>query len=918
MKTGSMVCGWAAALLFLGSTLVQAQPVANDSQLILLNSRVIDTSRPQAEISEALRVRTDDPSADEVVLIKFPGPITAAQEKALRAASLRVYTYLPSYSWLVKMPAGWSQSQGRLQKLGAVWSGPYHPAYKISGMVAAVQAGDPALETKRGDRREYRRDHRIVMLQVFPDADIKEVVRQIRDDLGIQGIVGYRQSERFSRIRLLLTPSEIAEHREALVQLGDVFWMDIEPRRSLLNDTTVWVGQSGLSGGQTTPIFSQGIYGEGQTVAILDTGIDPDMCWFRDTTLGLPPTNACNGGTVVNTNQRKVVGVNFLWSTDCAGGIANTEWDNQDHGTHVAGTVAGDNFTNLLLHDAADGMAPGAKLVIQDAGYQVDNCGDLPGIGCPVVDLNPIFQQTYTQGARIHSNSWGDNENAAVQNNYSAGSQDVDEFMWNHKDFLVLFAAGNSGPGTGSVGSPSTNKNGVSVGATLRSTSANSMATFSSCGPTADGRIKPDITVPGSSIVSANSDNNAASNNCASQAMSGTSMATPGAAGLTALIRQYFADGYYPTGGEVSTNAFTPSAALLKATLINSAVNMTGTTAMPASCQGWGRVLLENALFFTGQGRKLWVRDDNTGFATGSTAEQTWTFSVNSTTEPLKATLAWTDYPSTPAASINLVNDLDLTVTGPTGTVWRGNVFSGGLSTTGGASDRRNTVEQVLLNSPATGVYTVSVKAFNVPNGSQPFALVVTGDATQGGTPPPTPVTVFNDTFETNLGWTVNPLATDTATLGRWERADPAATTSSGTKQLGTTVSGTFDLVTGPLAGAAAGDYDLDGGLTTIQSPAITLPATGTLTLSFSYYLAHGSNSSTADYLRVKVVGTTTTTVLEKLGAAANLNGAWAAASVNLNAFAGQTVRIRIEAADASTASLVEAGVDDVKIVQQP
>jgi hypothetical protein len=215
-------------------------------------------------------------------------------------------------------------------------------------------------------------------------------------------------------------------------------------------------------------------------------------------------------------------------------------------------------------------------------------------------------------------------------------------------------------------------------------------------------------------------------------------------------------------------------------------------------------------------------------------------------------------------------------------------------------------------------VYTVSVKAFNIPNGAQPFALVVTGDATEGGTPPPPPVTVFSDTFETSTGWTVNPLATDTATTGAWERGDPETTTSSGTKQLGTTVSGVNDLVTGRLAGAAAGDFDVDGGITTVQSPAITLPSTGVLTLSFSYYLANGSNSSTADFFRVKVVGSTTSTVFEKLGAAVNVDGAWSAQSINISSFAGQTVRIRIEAADASTASLVEAGVDDVKIVQQP
>jgi Subtilase family len=885
---------------------------ARAAAVISLESAVIDTSRPLPAIPEALRVGPGDTVEDEIVLVKFPGPVTARQERALRAASLQVYTYLPYYAYLVKAPAG-SLTSKRLAAMGATWSGPYHPYYKISRAAAAFAAPDPASEAAAGRRKDLRP----VLLHVFPDADLGEVVQQIRD-LGLPATLGKGRGSRFSRIRLLLTPAEIAQHRDDLARLRDVFWIEVEGRRTLANDTTVWVGQSGLSGGQTTPVFSQGIFGEGQTIAIVDTGIDADMCWFRDTSLGLPPINACNGGTVVNNSQRKVIAVDFLASGECSGGISNTEWDTQDHGTHVAGTAAGDNFANLLLHDTADGMAPGAKLVIQDAGFQTDNCGDLPGIGCPVVDLNPIFQQAYTQGARLHTNSWGDNENATVQNNYSAGSQDVDEFMWNHKDFLIFFAAGNAGPGTGSVGSPSTAKNGVSVGATLRGTSANSMASFSSCGPTADGRIKPDVTVPGSSIVSANNDLNITTNNCGTLSLSGTSMATPGAAGLTALIRQYYTDGFYPTGSENSANVFTPSAALLKATLVNSSVNMTGTTAIPANCQGWGRVLLENALFFTGQSRKLWVKDNAPAFATGSTNQtQSWTFSVNSTTEPFKATLAWTDFPSTPAASPNLNNDLDLEVTGPTGTLWRGNVFSGGASATGGTADRRNTLEQVLLNAPATGVYTVTVRSFNVPSGPQPFALVVTGNVTEGGTPPPPPVTVFFDDFETDKGWARNPLGTDTATLGLWERGDPEATDSTGPKQLGTTVSGVNDLVTARLAGASAGVNDIDGGTTTIQSPAITLPSTGTLTLSFSYYLAHGSNASSADFFRVRVVGTTTSTVLEKLGAATDVDAVWTTGSANITSFAGQTVRIRIEAADASTASLVEAAVDDVKIVQQ-
>jgi carboxypeptidase T len=178
----------------------------------------------------------------------------------------------------------------------------------------------------------------------------------------------------------------------------------------------------------------------------------------------------------------------------------------------------------------------------------------------------------------------------------------------------------------------------------------------------------------------------------------------------------------------------------------------------------------------------------------------------------------------------------------------------------------------------------------------------------------PAGTSVYFDNFETATGWTT-PAAGDTATAGQWQRADPAGTTSSGTKQLGTTVSGTIDLVTGASAGSAAGDFDVDGGITTITSPTIPLTQFGSYTLSFSQYLAHGSNSSSADYLRVGVrVGTSTTWVWTRTGAATNLNGAWSATSVSLNQFAGQTIQLVVQAADASTASLVEAGVDDVRI----
>jgi extracellular elastinolytic metalloproteinase len=177
---------------------------------------------------------------------------------------------------------------------------------------------------------------------------------------------------------------------------------------------------------------------------------------------------------------------------------------------------------------------------------------------------------------------------------------------------------------------------------------------------------------------------------------------------------------------------------------------------------------------------------------------------------------------------------------------------------------------------------------------------------------------IFTDDFETNKGWVVNPNGSDTATTGQWERGDPEDTNSGGAKQLGTTTSGVNDLVTGRLAGASAGINDIDGGVTSIRSPSITLPSTGNLVLTFNSYLAHANNASSADFLRVRIVsGATTTTVFQSLGAAVNVNGAWALRTVNLNAFAGQSITILIEAADAAGASLVEAGIDDVKIVAQ-
>lgn len=169
------------------------------------------------------------------------------------------------------------------------------------------------------------------------------------------------------------------------------------------------------------------------------------------------------------------------------------------------------------------------------------------------------------------------------------------------------------------------------------------------------------------------------------------------------------------------------------------------------------------------------------------------------------------------------------------------------------------------------------------------------------------------DDFETYGGWISNPLGTDTATAGAWQRANPAATS----RQAGTVPSGSRALVTGPKAGATAHAYDVDGGVTTIRSAPVPLPATvGSLT--FRYYLAHSSNSSTSDYFRAYIEDATgrRTLVRQERGAANTDLPNWSTATISMAPWAGQTIRIVFAAADLGRASTVEAAVDDVRITR--
>jgi len=177
---------------------------------------------------------------------------------------------------------------------------------------------------------------------------------------------------------------------------------------------------------------------------------------------------------------------------------------------------------------------------------------------------------------------------------------------------------------------------------------------------------------------------------------------------------------------------------------------------------------------------------------------------------------------------------------------------------------------------------------------------------------------VFQDDFESDRGWILTGGA-NSATRGLWQRGDPEPTTVAGmTLQAGSCQGSTHCLITGLAAGASNGSNDVDDGQTSIQSPAIALPAGRPLTLSFGMYFAHNDVATSSDLFRVRVVGENgiVQTVWARAGTAKNVAGVWTTRMASLDAWAGQTIQLRVDAIDAvdGAGSLIEAGVDNVAI----
>ena len=264
------------------------------------------------------------------------------------------------------------------------------------------------------------------------------------------------------------------------------------------------------------------------------------------------------------------------------------------------------------------------------------------------------------------------------------------------------------------------------------------LAAFSSAGPTHDDRIKPDIVAPGDSILSANVTLPESDTTCAERSLSGTSMATPIAAGAATLLRQYFLDGYYPTGAAVPADSMVPSAALLKAVIINGAQPLKGTDSNgdpidppPSPKQGWGRVSLASSVRLEVNGIDVDAADTVTNLIVVDELESPMTalheirgvcVHVEGSVEALRATLTWMDPPADIVSDGAIVNDLDLSLYS-----LAGDDQSERLWPLPGLEDSLNNVERVVWSAPAPGRYWIQVEASRLAGGSQTFAMAVSG-----------------------------------------------------------------------------------------------------------------------------------------------------------------------------------------------
>lgn len=704
----------------------------------------IDTSIPritstgEAKAHPTYRGAPALPRGPHHYLVQFIGPIKKAWLAAVRRAGGEVVAPWSGFTMVVRLD---SRSVPKVAALRCVrWMG--HLPY--SARLSPQAAG----------RKEEKADPLTPRSEYLPGA---YSVQFFRPDLAEKALpkvrrLGFEVIDFPARSALMIVRAKASKAGRAnrldvrlrdLSRVHGVRHIAPQPIRRTANDqAAVIMGTAKCLAAAAAS--GLGLSGAGEIIGVCDTGLDN----------GNPATIHPDFKGRVLAIKSYPMGAYYAPYVNNPGADDGPSDVGTGHGTHTSGSVLGDGTASSNLPGLVGpvrGLSYKAKLVFQaveqemkwkDPRYNVK-----PGryllSGLPA-DLKTLFAWAYQKGARIHSNSWGGGDPGA----YDDQCQQLDRFVWDHPDFCILFAAGNDGTDRdgdgivdpGSVTSPGTAKNCITVGASennrpgspgtygqywpddypsppLRddplADNPSQMVAFSSRGPTADNRIKPDVVAPGTYILSTRS-RMVASNQwgygrfgSATLYMldSGTSMATPLTAGAVGLIREYL---------RKKAGIANPTAALLKAALIAGAASLNGAQ-RPNNDEGFGRVNLDSVLAPRAPLKSLFY--EGAGLATGQLMERALTLAPAS--GALRVVLAYSDFPGP-----RLVNNLNLILTGPDGVNHLGNVPAGVTN-----FDATNNVEVVDIATAAAGAWRVRVVASNVPNGPQPYALVVIGSA---------------------------------------------------------------------------------------------------------------------------------------------------------------------------------------------
>ncbi len=678
-------------------------------------------------------------SGDGYRLVQLGGRTQDAWLRQLQQMGVEPVQYIPHQTYLAYVPATAREAAEALSFVR--WMGPYHPIYKLSPELQWVftgKAGKPA-------------DDGTYLVATFKRAGLETAVRRVATVGKVLTAEVMPSGTPFDVLRVRLTPQGVA----AAAELQEV--MAIEPyvpptlederNAHITAGNYTGTGIDALAAPGYNPQAQFGSNGSGVSVGVVDDGVEipsPQGFYITAANAVAGPPRGADGATSFRGGHGHL----------CA--------------SIIAGATPFPDIRDPRNYNYGLGVAPGAHLVsvpfITGGSFQG---GDATAVNDTVTTLPP-------NGARatISNNSWG----AGVATDYGTREAQYDAFTQDASQgegidpLLFVFSAGNSGPNDGTLTRPKAAKNIVTVGSSvglrpelppfsgIPNTSIDFLSNFSSRGPAADGRVKPDVCAPGQRITGPRSTSGQVGSQLGDGIhihSSGTSFAAPHVSGAAALFTGWWRAN---NGGQI------PAPALVKAALINGAVDMnaehpgepsSSTTApIPNSAEGWGRVNVRRSI--PSGLPTAYVNESVALLDVGQT--YVFTGQVANGGQPVRVTLAYSDAPGAPGANPALVNDLDLLVT-VGGQTYRGNVFANGLSVPGGSADGRNNVENVFLPPQPAGTPIIARVIASALNGNgilgnsdptdQHFGLVISNAV---ATAPTTPLLAATNVTATEQG----------------------------------------------------------------------------------------------------------------------------------------------------------------------